>query len=229
MASAPMARAPTASAPSAAIRAQVPDRALESSAVPPGLFAFPLPPRPAGICRPSLRLCPCGAPETGEPSALRSRRDRARSSIGGASPMRSRPSQGQGPQRFAAKILRGALEQGRAEVARRLSLDPDRGRAAARATAYLHDQLVRLAYDFVVDAADIVEPMAIVGLGGTGRGEMAPFSDLDLMFLTAGKPSPAQEASSRASDAPSAVGLEAQGRPFGPLDRRARCRWRSRT
>ena len=31
---------------------------------------------------------------------------------------------------FAAKILRGALEQGRAEVARRLATDPDRGRAA---------------------------------------------------------------------------------------------------
>jgi [protein-PII] uridylyltransferase len=99
-----------------------------------------------------------------------------------------------GPDRngFAAKLLRGALEQGRAAVARRLSLEPDRGRAAARATAYLHDQLVRLAYDFVT-AGDPPEPMALVALGGTGRGEMAPFSDLDLMFLTAAKPSPAQE------------------------------------
>ena len=98
-----------------------------------------------------------------------------------------------GPDRsgFAAKLLRGALEQGRAEVARRLSLEPDRGRAAARATAYLHDQLVRLAYDFVT-GGDPPEPMALVALGGTGRGEMAPFSDLDLMFLTATKPSPAQ-------------------------------------
>jgi len=99
-----------------------------------------------------------------------------------------------GPDRngFGAKLLRGALEQGRAEVARRLSIEPDRGRSAARATAYLHDQLVRLAYDFVT-AGEPPEPMALVALGGTGRGEMAPFSDLDLMFLTAAKPSPAQE------------------------------------
>jgi len=86
-----------------------------------------------------------------------------------------------------AKILSKALESGRNEIAKRLLSRPDRGRAAARSTAYLHSQLVRLAYEYV--AGDEPPELAIVGLGGTGRGEMAPYSDLDLMFLTKGKPS----------------------------------------
>jgi len=99
-----------------------------------------------------------------------------------------------------AAVLRGALEYGRAEIAKRLIEEPGNGRAAARATAFLHDQLVRLAYDFatgrLLDGAP--EGLALVGLGGTGRGEMAPFSDLDLMFLTARAPTAEQERLSEA-------------------------------
>ena len=87
----------------------------------------------------------------------------------------------------AATILGKALERGRGEIAKRLRSQPDRGRAAARSTAYLQAQLVRLAYEYVT--GDSPPELAIVGLGGTGRGEMAPYSDLDLMFLTRAKPS----------------------------------------
>ena len=100
----------------------------------------------------------------------------------------------------AASILRDALEHGRAEIATRLGEEPGNGRAAAQATAFLHDQLVRLIYD-VVGSRILPEPPAgisIVGLGGTGRGEMAPFSDLDLMFLTAKAPTPEQERTAEA-------------------------------
>ena len=92
----------------------------------------------------------------------------------------------------AVPVLSEALEAGRAEIARRLAHAPGSGRAAAQATAFLHDQVVRLTYDYVARRTP-ADQLALVGLGGTGRGEMAPFSDLDIMFLTAKAPTPEQE------------------------------------
>ena len=89
----------------------------------------------------------------------------------------------------ATALIRDALAAGRAEVARRLESAPSRGRSAAAATAFLHDQLLRLAYDFVSlrlypnPNPSKSERVALVALGGSGRGEMAPYSDVDLMLL----------------------------------------------
>src|SRR6476620_1014289 len=52
---------------------------------------------------------------------------------------------------MACGILAEALAAGREEVARRLSHEPGNGRAAAQATAFLHDQIVRLTYDFTCE------------------------------------------------------------------------------
>ncbi len=88
------------------------------------------------------------------------------------------------------ELLRRALEQGREEIARRLIEKPTAGHDCAEAQAFLIDQLVRVIHDHVI--ADIYrssnrssgERLSIMAVGGYGRGEMAPHSDVDIAFLT---------------------------------------------
>jgi len=47
-------------------------------------------------------------------------------------------------------VLRTALDAGRAEIAGRLEAEPGRGRVIAASYAFLSDQIVRPAYDLVV-------------------------------------------------------------------------------
>jgi [protein-PII] uridylyltransferase len=91
------------------------------------------------------------------------------------------------------ELLRGALDQGRAEIARRLTEKPTAGNECAEAQPFLIDQLVRIMHDHVV--GDVYrasnrtsgERLAIMAVGGYGRGEMAPHSDVDIAFLTPSK------------------------------------------
>lgn len=87
-------------------------------------------------------------------------------------------------------LLRTALDDGRAEIGQRLLDHPSRGSDAVNAQAFLIDQIIRLIHDFTVGFLYPVgnksagERLTLIAVGGYGRAEMAPYSDVDIGFLT---------------------------------------------
>ncbi|OYX44178.1 MAG: bifunctional uridylyltransferase/uridylyl-removing protein, partial [Sphingomonadales bacterium 32-64-22] len=91
------------------------------------------------------------------------------------------------------ELLRGAMAEGREELTRRLAEKPSAGHEITAGFAFLMDQIIRVMHDHVVTDLYPVnnrssgERLTIMAVGGYGRAEMAPHSDIDIAFLTPGK------------------------------------------
>ncbi len=127
--------------------------------------------------------------ESGKPAALRPSQIMKRSRLlNGLAELRAASDNGIPERPAVLELLREALAEGRERLRERFEAGAG-GLETARGYSHLVDQIVRVLYDHA--AEDLYpsanptsgEYMAVLAVGGYGRGELAPSSDLDLLFL----------------------------------------------
>ena len=96
-------------------------------------------------------------------------------------------------------LLKELKSKGFDRIAFELRKNPLKARKAIRSYAFLTDCLVTSAWKFATEIQfpshnpTEAEKLSIISVGGYGRREMAPFSDVDLLFLTPYKMTPWSE------------------------------------